>query len=158
MIITRAFFANALATVAVALLACAGPSLRAEDALKIGQKFLKENGAKRGVRTTPSGLQYEVIREGVGRFPGPTDTVEVNYRGTSIEGKEFDSSYKRKKSISFRLDRVIKGWTEGLQLMKEGATYRFFIPSELAYGAEGSGTSIAPNETLIFEVQLLAVK
>lgn len=141
-----------------AALLLSGLSVRAEDALAAGKKFLKENGTKRGVVTTASGLQYQVLSEGSGRYPRPTDTVEVNYRGTLINGQEFDSSYKRKKPLEFPLDAVIKGWTEGLLLMKEGSAYRFFIPPDLAYGEKGSPPNIGPNETLIFEVRLLAVK
>ncbi len=152
----RNTIAQMLAVTAALLLS--GLSVQAEDALAAGQKFLKENKTKRGVVTTESGLQYLVLSEGNGRYPRPTDTVEVHYRGTLINGKEFDSSYKRKKSIEFPLDAVIKGWTEGLLLMKEGSTYRFFIPPNLAYGETGSPPNIGPNETLIFEVRLLGVK
>ena len=123
-----------------------------------GQKFLEENKSKKGVKVTESGLQYEVLTEGKGKIPKDTDTVEVHYRGTLIDGTEFDSSYKRNSSISFPLNGVIKGWTEGLQLMKEGAKYKFYIPSELAYGERGAGESIPPHSTLIFEVELLKVQ
>lgn len=122
-----------------------------------GQKFLEENKNKEGVKVTESGLQYEVLTEGSGKNPTDTDTVEVHYRGTLIDGTEFDSSYKRNRSISFPLNGVIKGWTEGLQLMKEGAKYKFYIPSELAYGEKGIG-NIPPHSTLIFEVELLKVQ
>ena len=107
--------------------------------------------------TTPSGLQYLVLEEGSGKSPKATDTVEVHYRGTLLNGVEFDSSYSRFQTIEFPLNRVIKGWTEGVQLMKEGGKTRFFIPSELAYGARGAGMDIGPNETLIFEVELFKV-
>jgi FKBP-type peptidyl-prolyl cis-trans isomerase FkpA len=130
----------------------------AQSALENGQRFLKENAEKRGVKTTPSGLQYKVLREGSGKSPKATDVVVVNYRGTLTNGKEFDSSYKAGQPIEFPLDRVIPGWTEGVQLMKEGAEYEFFIPSNLAYGPRGAGGLIGPDETLIFEVELLKVK
>lgn len=123
-----------------------------------GQRFLKENGTKPGVTTTASGLQYKVLKEGTGRSPKATDVVVVNYRGTLINGKEFDSSYKSGKPIEFPLNRVIPGWTEGVQLMKEGAKYEFYIPPNLAYGSRGAGGVIGPDETLIFEVELLKVK
>ncbi|HEY5769280.1 MAG TPA: FKBP-type peptidyl-prolyl cis-trans isomerase [Terrimicrobium sp.] len=130
----------------------------AESALENGQRFLKENAEKPGVKTTPSGLQYKVLTEGSGKSPKATDVVVVNYRGTLINGKEFDSSYKAGKPIEFPLNRVIPGWTEGVQLMKEGAKFEFFIPSNLAYGSRGAGGIIGPDETLIFEVELLKVK
>ena len=130
----------------------------AQSALENGQRFLKENAEKQGVKTTPSGLQYKVLREGSGKSPKATDIVVVNYRGTLINGKEFDSSYKSGQPIEFPLNRVIPGWTEGVQLMKEGAKYEFFIPSHLAYGSRGAGGAIGPDETLIFEVELLKVK
>jgi FKBP-type peptidyl-prolyl cis-trans isomerase FkpA len=133
-------------------------SVMAQSALENGQRFLKENAEKQGVKTTPSGLQYKVLREGSGKSPKATDVVVVNYRGTLIDGKEFDSSYKAGKPIEFPLDRVIPGWTEGVQLMKEGAKYEFFIPSNLAYGPRGAGGLIGPDEALIFEVELLKVK
>lgn len=123
-----------------------------------GQNFLASNKEKEGVKVTSSGLQYEVLTEGKGKKPTTEDTVEVHYRGTLINGTEFDSSYKRKASTSFPLNGVIKGWIEGLQLMKEGAKYKFYIPPELAYGERGAGQSIPPNSTLIFEVELLKVK
>lgn len=123
-----------------------------------GQKFLEENRKRTEVKVTDSGLQYEVLTEGTGRSPKAENSVEVHYRGTLINGIEFDSSYKRKESISFPLNGVIKGWTEGLQLMKEGAKYKFYIPSDLAYGERGAGQSIPPNATLIFEVELIKVK
>jgi FKBP-type peptidyl-prolyl cis-trans isomerase len=129
-----------------------------QTALEKGQAFLKENATKEGVKTTPSGLQYKVITEGTGKSPKATDTVEVHYRGTTIDGKEFDSSYKRGQTISFPLNGVIPGWTEGVQLMKEGGKYEFFIPSNLAYGRSGAGGVIGPDETLIFTVELVKVK
>lgn len=119
--------------------------------------FLAENMKKPGVKVTNTGLQYRVLREGTGRSPGATDAVEVHYKGTLINGKVFDSSYDRGQSISFPLNRVIAGWTEGLQLMKEGAKYELVIPSKLGYGAKGAGQVIPPNATLVFEVELLKV-
>jgi FKBP-type peptidyl-prolyl cis-trans isomerase FkpA len=127
-------------------------------ALAKGEKFLQDNASKEGVVTTASGLQYKVITEGTGKSPKATDTVLVHYAGTLINGTEFDSSYKRKEPIEFPLNRVIPGWTEGVQLMKEGAKYRFFIPSKLAYGKQGAGRDIGPNEALIFDVELLKVR
>jgi FKBP-type peptidyl-prolyl cis-trans isomerase FklB len=118
-----------------------------------GEAFLAANSGREGVQITESGLQYRIIDPGSGKAPKPTDTVRVNYRGTRIDGAEFDSSYKRGKPAEFRLDRVIKGWTEGLQLMKEGGRAEFFIPSALAYGSRGR----LADQTLIFEVELLAV-
>jgi FKBP-type peptidyl-prolyl cis-trans isomerase len=132
-------------------------SLMSQTAKEKGEAFLQENAKKEGVKTTASGLQYEVLTEGTGKKPGPTDTVRVHYRGTLLDGTEFDSSYKRGEPVSFRLNQVIPGWTEGLQLMSEGSTYRLFIPSNLAYGPRGAGGVIGPDETLIFEVELLAV-
>jgi FKBP-type peptidyl-prolyl cis-trans isomerase FklB len=129
-----------------------------EKNAKEGEKFLAENKAKPGVKTTASGLQYKVEKEGNGTAPKETDTVEVNYRGTLIDGTEFDSSYKRGEPATFPVNRVIKGWTEALQLMKPGAKYQLFIPSNLAYGPGGTGGDIGPNATLIFEVELLSVK
>lgn len=126
-------------------------------ALAKGEKFLEDNAKKEGVHTTPSGLQYKVLTEGAGKSPKATDTVLVHYCGTLISGLEFDSSYARREPIEFPLNQVIRGWTEGLQLMKEGAKYRFFIPSKLAYGLRGAGRDIGPNEALIFEVELLRV-
>jgi len=133
-------------------------TIMAQTALEKGEAFLKQNATKEGVKTTPSGLQYKVLTEGAGKSPKATDTVEVNYRGTLIDGTEFDSSYKRNQSISFPLNGVIPGWTEGVQLMKEGAKYQFTIPAKLAYGSRGAGGAIGPDETLIFEVELIKVK
>ncbi len=121
------------------------------------EMFLQENATKEGVIVRPSGLQYKVLTEGTGKSPKATDTVLVHYFGTLINGNEFDSSYKRKEPIEFPLNGVIAGWTEGLQLMKEGAKFRFFIPSKLAYGTQGAGYDIGPNQALIFEVELLKV-
>src|SRR6266704_4574464 len=123
-----------------------------------GTKFLEENKKKEGVKTTASGLQYKAIKEGTGAQPKGNDTVTVNYRGTLINGTEFDSSYKRGQPATFPLNGVIKGWTEGLQLMKAGSKYQFFVPPNLAYGDRALGPDIAPNSTLIFDVELLGVK
>jgi FKBP-type peptidyl-prolyl cis-trans isomerase FklB len=122
-----------------------------------GKKFLEENKKKEGVKTTASGLQYKVVKEGTGPSPKATDTVKVNYRGTTIDGKEFDSSYKRNEPATFPVNRVIKGWTEALQLMKAGSKYQLVIPSDLAYGERGAGSDIGPNSTLLFDVELLEV-
>lgn len=124
--------------------------------LEEGQAFLAENREKEGVVETESGLQYQVVEEGDGASPEASDQVTVHYRGTLIDGTEFDSSHARGEPASFALDQVIPGWTEGVQLMQEGATYRFFIPADLGYG-EQAPPSIGPNATLIFEVELLEV-
>ena len=133
-------------------------SVLAETNKKEGEAFLAKNKEKKGVVTLPSGLQYKVIKEGTGPKPTPNDTVEVNYRGTLIGGKEFDSSAKNGGPVSFVLGRVIPGWVEGLQLMSVGSKYEFYIPSELAYGDRGAGQDIGPNSTLIFEVELVGIK
>ncbi len=122
-----------------------------------GEVFLAENKKKEGVQTTVSGLQYLVITQGTGPKPAKTDKVKVHYKGTLLDGTEFDSSYKRGQPAEFPLGGVIKGWTEGLQLMPVGSKYKFFIPGELAYGKAGSGANIAPNATLVFEVELLEI-
>ena len=122
-----------------------------------GEKFLAENGKKEGVVTLKSGLQYEVLREGNGKKPKATDQVKCHYEGTLINGQVFDSSYKRNEPALFPLNQVIPGCTEGLQLMQEGAKYRFYIPYILAYGESGAGGSIPPFATLIFDVELLEV-
>ena len=123
-----------------------------------GEAFLAENAKKEGVVSLPSGLQYQVLREGDGRKPAATDQVECHYEGTLINGQVFDSSYQRGQTATFGLNQVIAGWTEGLQLMQEGAKYRFFIPYHLAYGERGAGQSIPPFATLIFDVELVKVK
>src|SRR2546430_12391628 len=123
-----------------------------------GAKFLEDNKKKPDVKNTASGLQYKVIKEGTGEKPKATDTVSVNYRGTLIDGTEFDSSYKRGQPATFPLNGVIKGWTEGLQLMKTGSKYQFVIPSALAYGERSPMSKIPPNSTLEFEVELVDVK
>ena len=123
-----------------------------------GKKFLDENKGKPGVTTLADGLQYKVLTAGAGATPKTTDTVSVNYRGTLINGTEFDSSYKRGEPATFPVGGVIKGWTEILQLMKVGSKYQVFIPSDLAYAERGAGQDIGPNATLIFEVELLSIK
>ncbi|MBI5676491.1 MAG: FKBP-type peptidyl-prolyl cis-trans isomerase [Nitrospirae bacterium] len=125
---------------------------------KEGEAFLAENKKKEGVVTLPSRLQYKIITEGSGAKPKPTDTVTVNYRGTLIDGTEFDSSYKRGQPASFKVTGVIPGWTEALQLMKAGSKWQLFIPSSLAYGERGAGRDIAPNATLIFDVELISIQ
>jgi FKBP-type peptidyl-prolyl cis-trans isomerase FkpA/FKBP-type peptidyl-prolyl cis-trans isomerase FklB len=122
-----------------------------------GAAFLAENGKKKGVTTTKSGLQYEVLKQGDGAKPKATDKVTVNYRGTLIDGTEFDSSYKRGQPVAFPLNGVIKGWTEGLQLMNVGSKYRFVLPADLAYGSRGAGPKIGPDSVLVFEVELLGI-
>ncbi len=129
----------------------------ASTATAAGEKFLAENATKEGVKVTQSGLQYKVLKEGEGKSPTKTDTVTVHYVGTLLNGDEFDSSIRRGQPVSFPLGNVIEGWTEGVQLMKPGAKYRFFIPAKLGYGERGAGAKIGPNETLIFEVELLEV-
>src|SRR5213596_2351959 len=123
-----------------------------------GAKFLEENKKKEGVKTTASGLQYKVVKDGNGAQPKATDTVTVNYRGTLINGTEFDSSYKRGQPATFPVNGVIKGWTEALQLMKVGSKYQLFIPSDLAYGERSVSPDLAANSTLIFEVELMDAK
>ena len=124
---------------------------------KAGEEFLKDNKMKQGVITLPNGLQYKVIVEGTGASPRDSSIVKVNYKGTLIDGREFDSSYKRGEPAQFPLNQVIKGWTLGLQLMKVGAKYQFFIPSDLGYGDNGAGEMIQPGSTLIFEVELIDI-
>ena len=123
-----------------------------------GEKFLAENAKREGVKVTASGLQYEVLEPSLGQKPTATDTVRVHYEGSLIDGTVFDSSYRRGESISFPLNGVIKGWTEGLQLMSVGSKYKFFIPYQLAYGERGAGASIPPYAALIFTVELLGIE
>ena len=123
-----------------------------------GEAFLADNAKKEGIVTLPSGLQYQVLQEGNGKSPKATDQVKCHYEGTLINGKVFDSSYRRGEPATFPLNGVIAGWTEGLQLMQEGAKYRFFIPFNLAYGTRGAGQDIPPYATLIFDVELIEVK
>lgn len=130
---------------------------RAESNRKAGQEFLAANKKKKGVVTLPSGLQYKVIKSAKGDKPGPADTVVAHYRGTLVDGTEFDSSYKRGAPASFPVSGVIKGWQQVLPLMSVGSKWRVFIPAELAYGPRGAGNGIGPNETLIFEIELLKI-
>jgi FKBP-type peptidyl-prolyl cis-trans isomerase FklB len=123
-----------------------------------GEVFLAENKKKEGVKTLPSGLQYKVIKAGTGKKPKLGDTVTTNYRGTLIDGTEFDSSYKRGQPATFPVSGVVPGWTEALQLMEEGAKWQLFIPPNLAYGERGAGSVIGPNETLIFEIELISIQ
>jgi len=132
-------------------------SQQAETHLEKGKKFLSENRDKDGVKTTDSGLQYKVKKEGEGASPGDSDSVTVHYTGKLIDGTVFDSSRKRGEPVTFPVDAVIPGWTEALQLMKQGAKYELYIPADLAYGERGAGAQIGPNETLIFEVELMGV-
>ncbi|MBR3946863.1 MAG: FKBP-type peptidyl-prolyl cis-trans isomerase [Bacteroidales bacterium] len=129
-----------------------------KEKIEEGEKFLEKNAKRKEVKTTASGLQYEVITEGTGDKPAATNTVKVHYKGTTIAGKVFDSSYDRGTPAEFPLNRVIAGWTEGLQLMSVGSKYKFYIPYNLAYGERGAGQDIKPFETLIFEVELLEIK
>ena len=135
-------------------------SAQVEESAQAGVEFLVSNGQRAEVTTTASGLQYEVLEQGAagGAMPAATDTVTVHYHGTLIDGTVFDSSVERGQPASFPLNGVIAGWTEGVQLMKAGDKYRFFIPPELAYGANGAGALIGPNATLIFDVELLEVQ
>jgi len=132
--------------------------VQGEKNKKEGDAFLAENGKKPGVVTTSSGLQYTVITEGNGPKPTETDAVVVNYRGTLLDGTEFDSSYTRKEPAKFPLTRVVRGWTEALKLMGVGSKYRLFVPAELAYSVRGKPPQIAPNATLIFEIELLSIE
>ena len=131
---------------------------QAKKGVEEGAKFLAENGKKAGVKTTASGLQYEVITEGKGAHPKTSDKVTVHYKGTLLNGETFDSSYDRNQPVTFPLANVIPGWTEGVQLMTVGSKYKFYIPSALGYGERGAGAKIGPNATLIFEVELLAIE
>jgi len=148
-------FGAAVLTVLVLSAGCVG---QPGNAGQQAGKFLMENKTKEGVQTLPSGLQYKVIKDGTGRTPTLVDTVSTHYRGTLLDGREFDSSYKRNAPAEFPVSRVIKGWTEALQLMKEGAKWILYVPPNLAYGERGAGDLIGPNETLIFEIELLEVK
>lgn len=128
-----------------------------EENMKKGQEFLEENKKREGVVTLPSGLQYEVLKEGNGKKPGATDQVKCHYEGTLIDGTVFDSSVKRGEPATFGVNQVIKGWVEALQLMSEGSKWRLFIPQELAYGSQQVGEVIAPCSTLVFDVELIEI-
>lgn len=147
-----------LLAVTVSSLTLPSPLMSQTSNLEQGQAFLKANASKPGVKTTPSGLQYLVLEEGKGKSPKATDTVLVHYKGNLLDGTEFDSSYKRNEPISFPLNGVIPGWTEGVQLMKEGGKIRLFIPSNLAYGSRGAGGVIPPDSALVFDIELLKVR
>ena len=129
-----------------------------DKATKEGNQFLEDNKKDKEVVTTKSGLQYKVLRKGTGALPSATDKVKVHYRGTTIDGKEFDSSFKRGKPAVFPVNGVIKGWTEALQLMTVGSKYKLFIPAELAYGERGAGPMIGPNQVLIFDIDLIDIE
>jgi FKBP-type peptidyl-prolyl cis-trans isomerase len=153
--ILRSLFCTALG----AAFTLAPLTTMAETPLEKGEKFLAENKTKEGVKTTASGLQYKIVKEGTGNTPKATDRVLVHYEGKLLDGTVFDSSIKRGEPIAFPLNRVIPGWTEGLQLIKEGGKAILYIPSKLAYGPGGTpGGPIGPNETLIFEVELLKIQ
>ncbi|MGB2363602.1 MAG: FKBP-type peptidyl-prolyl cis-trans isomerase [Flavobacteriales bacterium] len=130
---------------------------KSQEAISTGQAFLDENGKKEGVTTTASGLQFEVLTNGTGATPVETDQVTVHYHGTLVDGTVFDSSVERGQPATFPVNGVIPGWVEALQLMNVGSKYKLYIPSDLAYGERGAGGSIGPNETLIFEVELLSI-
>ena len=125
---------------------------------KEGEIFLAQNKAKEGVKTLPSGLQYKVVKAGTGKKPKATDTVVTHYKGTLLDGTEFDSSFKRNQPATFKVNGVIRGWTEALQLMEEGAKWILYVPAALAYGDRGAGQQIGPNATLIFEVELISIQ
>jgi len=153
--ILRSLFCTALG----AAFTLAPLTTMADSATEKGEKFLAENKSKEGVKTTESGLQYKITKEGTGKNPKATDRVLVHYEGKLLDGTVFDSSIKRNEPIAFGLNQVIPGWTEGLQLMKEGGKAILYIPSKLAYGARGTpGGPIGPNETLIFEVELIKIQ
>ncbi len=153
--ILRSLFCTALG----AAFTLAPLTTMADSATEKGEKFLAENKTKEGVKTTASGLQYKITKEGTGKSPAATDRVLVHYEGKLLDGTVFDSSIKRGEPIAFPLNRVIPGWTEGLQLIKEGGKAILYIPSKLAYGASGTpGGPIGPNETLIFEVELIKIQ
>ncbi len=136
---------------------CAAPGASAQAGREKGEAFLIENAKKEGVKTLPSGLQYRVIKEGDGKRPTKAEQVVVHYKGTLVDGREFDSSHQRGEPAKFGVSKVIAGWTEALQLMKEGSKWMLYVPWQLAYGEKGSGKLIGPRETLIFEVELIAI-
>ncbi len=131
---------------------------KADKSLHKGEEYLAANKKKSGVIELPSGMQYKILKKGDGKKPTAEDSVEVHYRGTLINGEEFDSSYKRKETVTFPVNGVIQGWQEILPMMPVGSKWKVFIPAGLAYGAQGAGTSIGPNETLVFEIELVAIK
>ncbi len=148
---------EAQAETAIQVAIAASQAKKSEALLAAGQAFLDTNKTKAGVKVTPSGLQYEVLVLGSGPMPKPTDTVTVNYEGKLIDGTVFDSSYERGEPATFVLNQVIKGWTEGLQLMPVGSKFRLYLPSQLGYGPQGAGEDIGPNSVLIFQVELLSI-
>jgi len=154
----RTLHSSVCATGLAVLMLTTGCEAQSNNPIERAEKFLMENKAKEGVQTLPSGLQYKVIKDGTGKTPKLSDTVSTHYRGTLLDGKEFDSSYKRNEPAEFPVSGVIKGWTEALQLMKEGAKWTLYVPPKLAYGERGFPPVIGPNETLIFEIELLKVK
>ena len=131
---------------------------KGEEAKKKGSEFLAANKKKKGVTELPNGIQYKILQEGKGAKPKPTDTIVAHYKGTLIDGKEFDSSYKRGQPATFAVNQVIKGWQEILPMMTTGSKWKVFIPSDMAYGERGAGANIGPNETLVFEIELLEIK
>ena len=149
---------NAYRFLLLAIILSAPLSGIAQLGLIKGEVFLKQNAKKEGVKTLPSGLQIKIIKEGEGRQPKATDKVVVHYRGRLIDGTEFDSSYKRGQPAEFAVNGVIKGWTEGLQLLMEGVKADLYVPANLAYGSRGAGGLIGPEEALVFEVELISVK
>jgi FKBP-type peptidyl-prolyl cis-trans isomerase FklB len=151
-------YTEAQAQAAVQAYVQAAAAKKSSENLQAGKAFLEGNGKKQGIVSTASGLQYEVIAAGKGPLPAASDTVKVNYEGRLLDGTVFDSSYSRNEPATFPLGGVIRGWTEGLQLMPVGSKYRFFVPSELAYGEQGAGGAIAPNAVLIFEIELLSIE
>jgi FKBP-type peptidyl-prolyl cis-trans isomerase len=152
------FIVGAIAIVAVlVVIFIISPGNQVPSRTETEAQFMADNRNAEGVVTTDSGLQYQVLQEGNGPRPGPTDRVTVHYTGTLLDGTVFDSSVERGQPISFSLNEVIPGWTEGLQLMPVGSKYRFWIPSDLAYGSRGAGNVIPPNATLMFDVELLGI-
>lgn len=129
-----------------------------EKKIAMDQNFLEENKKQANIKVLPSGLQFKVVREGQGQSPGPTDFVTVHYRGTLVNGTEFDSSYSRNEPATFAVNAVIPGWTEALQLMKPGSKWTIYVPPTLAYGERGAGNKIGPNAVLVFDIELLHVK
>ena len=156
--VTKWIVIGGLLLVLIGVLVWGGTQAQVEAARPADLAYLTQHKAKPGVKTTASGLQYEILKPGTGASPAATDTVAVHYEGRLIDGTVFDSSIARGQPAVFQLDQVIPGWTEGVQLMQPGAKYRFTIPPELGYGARGAGGTIPPNAVLVFDVELLAVK